>query len=345
MSSDPIKVGVAALGRSGWSIHAVGLAEHPLYSLTAVADPESERRQEAVDRFGCRAYPDYQGLLTDPDVDLLVVASPSHTHGPITIEALQAGKHVLVEKPMATSAAEADRMISQAKASDRVLSVYHIRRLDPDFLKIQEILRTGVLGPIHMIRIGTYDFQRRRDWQTLTKFGGGTLNNLGAHLIDQALTLGGGEWSDLFVDLRRVACAGDADDHVKLAFRGRDGAVVEVEMAISVFGGPHWLIMGRYGSLTGDTGRLEWQYYDPAVLPEPELIEGPAPGRRYGSGETIPWIKEEWQRDPEARDTRALFYDKLYASLREGAPLVVPADEIRSLTALFDACRTRAVRR
>ena len=116
---NPIRVGIAGLGRSGWDIHArllEPLAEH--YTVTAVVDGDPARRDEAVDRFDCAAYATYEDLLADPGVELVVVALPSHFHADAAVAGLAAGKHVVVEKPMATSLADADRMVAAAAASD-----------------------------------------------------------------------------------------------------------------------------------------------------------------------------------------------------------------------------------
>jgi predicted dehydrogenase len=337
MPEEPIKTGVIGLGRSGWSIHSLGIAAHPLFSLAAVSDPVEERRREAEGRFGCRSYAEATDLIADPEVELVVVASPSHAHAPHAIAALRAGKHALVEKPMAQSEGEAGEMIAAARQAGRLLTAYQIRRLDPDFQQVQAVLASGVLGPLHQMRLGMYGYARRRDWQTLQRYGGGQLNNNGAHLVDQALQLAGGEWSEPFADLRRVASAGDAEDHVKVAFRGKGRVLVEVELAMSAYPLPRWFILGKYGSLVGESGRLDWKYYDPAHLPDLEVEEGPAPGRAYGIGETIPWVEESWEAPPREGDTRDAFYDRLHASIREGAPLLVPPEQTRALTALFDA--------
>lgn len=339
MRHEPIRVGIAGLGRAGWSIHALGIEAHPSFHLAAVTDTEPERRHEAVERFGCRAYDSYEALVGDPDVELMVVATPSHLHAPMVCAALNTGKHVLVDKPMALSLPEADAMIEAARRSGKILTVFQIRRLDPDFLKIQEILRSGVLGPLHEIKIMVYSYDRRRDWQTLKKFGGGQLNNTGSHVIDQALILAGDEWHQPCVDLRKVACAGDAEDHVKLVFRGRESVVVDVEIGVCAYSLPHWLIMGRYGSLLGERHRLEWKYYDPASLAEPVASEGAAAGRKYGSGEILPWITKS--AEMTYTNTTQQFYDRLYASIREGAPLLVPPEQTRNLVALLDACRAQ----
>ncbi|NJN83991.1 MAG: Gfo/Idh/MocA family oxidoreductase [Caldilineaceae bacterium] len=107
MTDQPIRVGIAGLGRSGWDIHArllEPLAEQ--FQIVAVLDADSNRRAEAIDRFDCQAYTEYDDLLADPAVELMVVALPSFLHADASIAALKSGKHVVCEKPMATSLGE-----------------------------------------------------------------------------------------------------------------------------------------------------------------------------------------------------------------------------------------------
>ncbi len=336
-----IPVGIIGLGRSGWAIHAATIEKHPLFRVAAVADPESERQQEAITRFDCTAYNTPQPLLDDPNVELVVIATPSHTHGALAEAALKAGKHVLVEKPMAQNVAEADAMIACARESGKTLTAYQPRRVASDFLKVREILDSGVLGPIHLIKMSVYGYQRRRDWQTLKKFAGGMLNNLGAHYVDQALSLVGGEWNDLFVDMRHLVSAGDADDHVKIVFRGAQNVVVDIELSTAAAAPTphHWTILGRYGALTGSLSQFDWKYYDPSAVP-PRVVKETTQPRVYEAPEDLPWVKQSAQL--ESNDLGAQFYDHLYATLCEGAPSPAAPEEIRALTALFDACRQRS---
>src|SRR5690606_32126756 len=112
---------------------------------------------------------------------LVVVALPSFLHMPASVDALGAGKHVVCEKPMATTLEEADRMIAAAHDTGRVLTIFQQRRYNPDFVKLRELIDSGLLGRIVQIRLTESRFSRRWDWQTLQKFGGGTLNNTGPH--------------------------------------------------------------------------------------------------------------------------------------------------------------------
>ncbi len=341
MVGEPIRVGIVGLGRSGWGIHARTLAEAEGFRVVAVADAEAERRQEAVERFACRAYAQPAELLDDPRVELVVVATPSHTHAAVGEAALRAGKHVLVEKPMATSLAEADRLLAAARETGRVLTVFQQRRFDPDFLKVQEVVASGKLGPLHLVKMSRHSYQRRRDWQTLRKFGGGQLNNWGAHVIDQALVLLQGEAELVFADLKHTVSAGDADDHVKVVLRGRSGLVVDIEVSTcAAYPQPVWVVFGQYGGLTGSTQELRWRYYDPAALPPLVAEEGPAPGRSYGTGEQIPWVEESASLRGQGGQ-EALFYQALRRTLREGAPLLVTPESVRQQIAIMEECRRR----
>ena len=108
MTATRVKVGIVGLGRSGWSIHALTLQKlADRYQVVAVADPDQARRQEAEQTFGCRAYASTPELFADAEVELVVVASPNHLHAMHTVSALEAGKAVVCEKPMAASLEQA----------------------------------------------------------------------------------------------------------------------------------------------------------------------------------------------------------------------------------------------
>src|SRR5690606_38085333 len=107
-------------------------------------------------------------LFADAEAELVVIATPSHTHKELAIKALEAGKHVQVEKPFALNAAEADEMIAKAKAVGRLVTCFQNRRADPDFLEVKRIIESGLLGRVFFVRVGNDRYDRRRDWQTLT---------------------------------------------------------------------------------------------------------------------------------------------------------------------------------
>ncbi len=194
-----ITVGIAGLGRSGWNIHIHGLSElTDKFKILAVTDPLEDRLKEAEEKLGCKTYKTFDELINDKDINLVVVATPSHLHCEHTVKALKSGKNVVCEKPMARSVEEADSMIKAAKETGKILTIFQNWRYNPSFLKVKEIIDSGKLGRIVEIKITSHSFTRRWDWQTLKKFGGGTLNNWGAHLIDVALLLLGDMDFDIF---------------------------------------------------------------------------------------------------------------------------------------------------
>ncbi len=189
--SDVVAVGIAGLGRAGWNLHALTLESLPeKYKVVAVSDQNQNRLQEAQQRFNCQTYADFDQILADKAVELVVVALPSHLHADYAIKALQAGKHVMIEKPFATDLKSADRMIEVARQSEGILTGSQNLRFTADYLKLVEIITSGKLGRIHTVRIAWHWFRRRWDWQTIQEFGGGSLNNDGSHVIDQALLFG-----------------------------------------------------------------------------------------------------------------------------------------------------------
>ena len=122
MSASRLRVGIAGLGRSGWNIHAKTVLGMPdQFEIAAVADKAEDRRVEAVAACGCRAYADFESLIENKNVDVVVVATPNFLHTAHAIAAMRAGKHVVCEKPFALATADADRMIEVADDTGRVV--------------------------------------------------------------------------------------------------------------------------------------------------------------------------------------------------------------------------------
>lgn len=146
-----IGVGVIGAGILG-SRHARVFAELPGSSVTAVADPALERAQMVAGSVGAKACADSQSLLDDPSVDVVSVATPDHLHHEPVVAALRAGKHVLVEKPLATTLSEAQSMIREAQAADRVLQVNFSQRFVPEHAWAKTQIENGAIGDVLVFR-------------------------------------------------------------------------------------------------------------------------------------------------------------------------------------------------
>lgn len=336
---DKVKVGIAGLGRSGWSIHARVLEKlSDRYEIVAVSDLMEERRKEAIERFRCRAYSEFDSLIKDEEAELVVVATPSYLHAQHTIKALEAGKNVVCEKPMAANLSEADEMIDAAKRTGRLLAIFQNRRFAPDFLKIRELIESGKLGRIVLVKIFRHSFGRRWDWQTLKKFGGGELRNNASHLIDQALQLMGEKEPEIFCDLQRTLTLGDAEDHVKIVLKAPGSPVIDIEVTRAcAYPREEWLVMGTQGGLTGTLTSLRWKYFNPEELPPRQLDTRPTPNRSYNVDE-IPWKEKSWSVTEETKPGEVTFYEELYKSLRQGAPPPVTPESVRRVMWVIQRC-------
>jgi scyllo-inositol 2-dehydrogenase (NADP+) len=337
----PIRVGIAGLGRSGWGIHASAIADLAgQFSVVAVCDLLPARQEEARERFVCQAYSDYADLVADDAVELVIVATPSYLHASHTTTALRGGKHVMVEKPMAKSLAEVDEMIAVAKETGQILTVHQNYRYADEFTKIKEIIESGVLGRIIQINSSVHQFRRRWDWQTLKEYGGGILNNHGAHVVDWAMLLIDDPEPEVFCHMEATPLyAGDADSHVKLVLLPRDGPVIDIELTHAcAYPQANWLVMGTRGSLVSDRGTVRWEFFDPAEAPPLVLDTQPTPDRSYNS-EELPWHEEtcELVRD-FGSGTRRLYGD-LYGTIRGGAPLAITPESVRRQIAVLEKCR------
>lgn len=335
--SQPIGIGIVGLGRAGWGMIYKEVAERDDLAVVAGVDFLAERTAELQEACGATPYSSLDDLLADPAVDLVAIANASKDHASTALAALRAGKHVLVEKPVALSLAQTDELIAAAEASPGQLLVRHNRRFDPPLLMSKQIIGSGKIGEVFRVQLRQGSYQRRADWQTLREHGGGQLLNWGPHVVDWALQLIGGPATDFWSDLRCVAAAGDTEDMVKIMLRGSGGAIADIEVggAIAV-AQPGWHVLGTHGGFVIDGKEARLRYYDPATLDTVQASsETPERGQGYG-GVDIEWTEETLQLDEPDRDT---FWDAVVATLRDDESFPITLDEARENMRVIEAAR------
>ena len=337
-SSTPIRAAVIGLGRAGWNIHVRTMQERDDFDVVAVADPDPGRQQQAQEETGAQPFDDLASLLKDCDAELIVVATASADHANHSIAALEAGRHVLTEKPMATALEDADRMLAAAENAGKILTVHQSRRWGEDFLFIQQMLKDERLGHVFFIRSGGYGYRRRNDWQTLRKYGGGLLNNNGVHVVDQCVILMESPIVDVFGDLQQILQPGDTEDHLKVVMRGENGRVIDLELTSACAASlPSWTLMGTRGTLTVTEGTAVLHYVKDDLAPL-EAIDRPlAAGRKYGvdGGDEIEFEKVELEAKAASGTS---FYDQLYDAIRNGGPPPVdPATARETIRVMSEA--------
>lgn len=319
----PIPIAVVALGRAGWNIHVNQLREREDFTIVDVADPDPTRRQEAISELGCAAHADLDTLLKTSKAEVVVVATPNVMHEADAIKVVQSGRHCVLEKPMAPSHEASLRIIDAAAKAGQKVFVHHQRRFGDEYRFLREVIDSGVLGRVFNIRLFWGGFARRNDWQTLRKNNGGLLNNHGPHALDLVLNLLDAPVETLLADLQHVKDAGDCEDHFTLSMKAANGNSADVTCTtVSALPAPRMMLLGSNGTLSADgitTAKL--RYYDPAAVPALTVIEGPAPERKYGTGEELPWQEEEREMKPSSPGGD--FYDNLRDVLKDGAEMVV----------------------
>jgi predicted dehydrogenase len=331
VSKNALRVGLCGIGRAGFGMVQHHLSALPQIRVVAGFDILEERARRLAAICGSEVHTTFKQLLADPRIELIIIATRSNEHLPMTLAALRAGKDVLVEKPMALDVRGADKMIGVARKLGRRLFVRHNRRFDVPFQTAWEVVRSGKIGRLFALQLRQGSYQNRADWQTLSKFGGGQLLNWGPHLIDWALQFIGPKAVDVWADLKRIAAAGDAEDHFKLIIRGQSGIVADIEIS----GGaaitqPQWLLLGDRGAFTIDSHhQCRLRYFDPRKVRRlkasgatPNGWADPVTGRQ----DQIPWVEETWTITPKKSAT---FWVELFKSIRRGTPFPITLEQAR----------------
>jgi len=349
--SNKIRTAIVGLGRSGYGIHLKALKRLPeLFEIVTVTDDIRERARAVAEELSLTICKCPSDAFCRADVELVVIATPSHLHASFAIEAMEAGKSVICEKPFGLNVRETDAMIAAANSLGVFLTVFHNRRFEETFKKVHNVISSRRIGNPLRIRMAWNNFGRRWDWQTLSEFGGGQLNNNGPHAIDQALALlracGLQDTGDLRfnANLWSAFGIGDADDNASLRLASDAlGVCVQIElMSTDVFPEPRWHICGTTGSLVGGLSRLEWKWIDHAVALR-NASRKPPEDRTYDS-EEIHWSSESFIASDKFSDWSLEFYRAVYASLRENKSFPISVSEARDVTWVIEQLRNAAGR-
>ena len=341
----PLRVGLIGYGLAGAYFHAPLIATTPGLQLAAVVTSDPERRRQAErDHPGVVVVTPAERLWTDAlALDLVVVASPNRTHVPLAMGALEAGLHVVVDKPLAPTAAEGRRVVDEAHRRERMLTVFQNRRWDGDFLTLRRLLRDGALGePLRFeSRFERWRPSPKPGWRErgAPEEAGGILYDLGSHLVDQALTLFGAA-THVYAELDRRRPGVEVDDDAFVALTHASGVRSHLHMsAVAAQPGPRMRMLGSRAAYT--KFGLDVQ--------EDALRRGERPARA-GWGEEP---AERWGALGAGDDLRPVrtepgayqaFYAGVAAALRDGAPAPVNPDDAVAGLAIIEAARRSATR-
>lgn len=335
----PLNVALIGFGYAGRTFHAPlihaveGLALH-----TVVTSRPDEAGELAA---GARLVATPEEAFADPAVDLVVIAAPNDRHAPLAIQALDAGKAVVVDKPFALDFSEARTVVDTAERTGRLLSVFHNRRWDADFLTLQALIAEGRLGRVTRFesRFDRYRPEVRDRWREADVPGAGVWMDLGPHLIDQALTLFGPPRS-VFARIGADRDGARTDDAF-LAVLGYDRLTVTLGAdMLSPAATPRLIVQGTGGGWVKHGLDAQEDAMKAGVRPG-EAFEGRYWGADPRFGRLSDAEGAESQTTGVAGDYRAYYAGVRDALLGRG-PNPVPPDEALAVMAVIDAGRESA---
>ena len=339
-----IGVGIATFGLSGRVFHAPLLRHNRKFAIKRIIERSKDDAQTL--------YPEvvvsksFEDLLNDEAIDLVVVNTPDQTHFEFATKALQAGKHVVVEKPFTQTVAQGEQLIALAQEKGLMLTVFQNRRWDGDFLTVREIVKKKMLGRLvdfesHFDR---YRYAIEPDtWKERAEAGAGLMYNLGSHMIDQALVLFGMP-DAVTAHSRIVRSRGEVDDWYDIKLHYRDLNVCTKSSYLVKELGPRYILHGTLGS-----------FIKHGLDPQEEALrKGQAPGETDWGKESHEW----WGLlNTEVNGTQrrvivetkpgnyGAFYDDVYDCIvHRTNPPVKPEEALNVIRIIFMAvCAVRAM--
>ncbi len=331
---EPIKIGIVGIGRAGWGAHTVEVADkEDMFKIVAACDIIEERIDMMKEKYGCKIYTKVQDLVNDPEVELVDIATRSCDHYKHAKMALDAGKAVLVEKPLSVEYEQAkDLMDNSNKPGKPRLFVRHNRRFEVAFNEVLKTINSGILGDVYEAGTTCLGFEFRDDWQTLNEFGGGLFRNWGPHLIDHCLNLLGAKVADTYSEFKHITAGGDCEDHVYIRLLGENDRTVTLTLsgAVALPRAREFYAYGNRGAIETIGNKVKLRYINPEqVIPEPIANPG-APAMSFGKSGTfatktpIEWIEKEYELEGE---NLSQMWTHLYKDFREGTPYPITDDE------------------
>ncbi len=263
----PLQVGLIGYGLAGSVFHAPLIQHTPGLVLHSIVSSQRDRLLRTFTDVRICAAPSQ--LLEDPALDAVVIATPNSEHAGLAIAALQAGKHVLVDKPFTLDVAQAEAVVQAARAAERVVTVFQNRRFDADFLTLRQLLDHGALGQVaechsHFDR---YRPQVRDRWRESDAPGAGLWMDLGPHLLDQMLQLFG--WPQaISADLAAQRPHARSDDYFHAVLHYPQHRAIVHAGSLVAASAPRFSVHGSLGSYLKEGRDVQ----------EDQLRDGIAPG-------------------------------------------------------------------
>lgn len=327
----PINTAIIAFGFSGSVFHTPIIKKSDHFNIRLVSSSSAEKVHERLP--GIEVTDEAEEACRREDIDLVVITSPNTTHYPLAKAAMENGKHVVLEKPFVPTYEEAVELTELAEANDVVLSVYHNRRWDGDFLTIRSLMNAGALGDVHTFQGAWNDYAPEVEglWREQDLPGSGSWFDLGAHFVDQALELFGMP-ETIFADLEMQRPKTNNTDYFHVILGYPNQRVILQSSFLAAGEVPRYIVHGTKGSFV--------KYgFDPQ---ENMLINGKMPGDKgwavedeayygtftdtYGGTEKIPTHQGSYET----------YYEKIAQAIQQDGKNPVTAIEASRVIRLLE---------
>jgi predicted dehydrogenase len=340
-------VGLLGYAPSVGKVHGLGVQSTPGLELVAACDSDLQRLAQARGDFpDIRTCESAEALAADPDIGLVIIATPPNSHAALAIEMMAAGKHVVCEKPLAISRKETAAMIEMSDRQRVHLSCHQNRRWDVDYLAIKQALREGMIGDLFYLETFVGGFNHPCGyWHSHAEISGGLSYDWGAHYLDWIVSL-------MPQRIQAVTCTRHKRvwhdvtnaDQERIQVRFCDGQEAEfIHSDIAAVRKPKWYLLGTAGAIIGGWKDVVQYEADPVVyfeqydIPATEMPANLTLHRRHRSGQIV----TQKLALPERR--HYLFHQNIADHLLTGEPIVAPLkDSVRVVAILEAAARSAA---
>ncbi|KTD88049.1 Gfo/Idh/MocA family protein [Paenibacillus etheri] len=337
MNSNKHSVVIVGFGGMG-KYHAELIKMNNSLEVVGTYDVLEARRTDSI-KVGYKVYESYEEVLADPAVEIVLIATPNDVHKEIAISALQAGKHVICEKPVAMSKEELLEMLAAADAAGRVFMVHQNRRWDEDFLTIKKMYDQETIGSLFQIESRVHGANGiPGDWRHVKAQGGGMLLDWGVHLLDQLLFMIDSKVTSVSSSLSFIL-GNDVDDGFEATLQFENGIKAIVEVGTTNFITlPRWYVKGIEGTgIIEDwslTGRLVTRNHEGEKIEPKPIRAGVGLTKTMAPPSEGATITEAL---PQPAELGSSFYDNFAAVIEGTAEPIVKNAEVMRVQNLIEA--------
>lgn len=327
------KLGIIGFGGMAGA-HFNALKNYDRVEVKGVFDVDPKRLQAGIEK-GVLAYKSKEEILSDPEIDLILIATTNEAHKELAIEAMAAGKHVICEKPVTISSKELAEVMEASKKYNRVFTIDQNRRTNRDFVLMARNVESGLLGKPYIIESRVEGSRGMpTGWRTKKDLGGGMMLDWGVHLIDQLMYMIPEKVTSIFCKMYKIQYP-EVDDNFRLTITFENGLTALIEVSTNNYiTHPRWYVLGETGTLQIDDwncdGKIvrcidkEDHWVEEIVYTKAGPTKTMAP-RNPNSTETI-----EISEPLDVRDDLTVVYDQFVDAVEGIAELTItPAQAMR----------------